>query len=250
MQLLRLFGCPDGERASIRDAGPTGTEESSAMKPPRTSPPILARASVRRVAVVAVAVLGLTPLAALSATAVTSGGDGAVSVDRAYVKANAQLITSSDAISVCGTNLRQQNEPTSAVDPTDPAVITSGSNDYCTVPIAGGTWAGFYRSTDFGQKWTDSLLPGYPTDSSPEGLASPLHQQGITNAGDPVQAWDLQGRVFYMGNAFNRAAPQNGAVWVATYDQHAMHYVRTKIIAKGTPALTGVFNDKTAIEAV
>ena len=30
--------------------------------------------------------------------------------------------------------------------------------------------------------------------SSPEGLASPLHQRGITNAGDPVQAWGLQGK--------------------------------------------------------
>jgi hypothetical protein len=218
------------------------------MKPPRTSPPILARSSVRRVAVVAVAALGLTPLAALSATAVTSAGDGAVSVDSAYVKANGQQPTSSDAISACGTNLRQQNEPTSAVDPRTPNVITSGSNDYCTVPLAGGTWAGFYRSIDSGQNWTDSLLPGYPTDNSPEGLASPLHQQGITNAGDPVQAWDLHGRVFYMGNAFNRVAPQNGAVWVATYDQDATHYVRTKIIAKGTPAPAGVFNDKTAIE--
>jgi len=200
------------------------------------------------VAFVAVAALALTPLAALSATAVTPGGDGAVSVDTPYVKANARTITPADAISVCGTNLRQQNEPTSAVDPTTPNVITSGSNDYCTVPLAGGTWTGFYRSTDSGQTWTDSLLPGYPTDSSPEGLASPLHQQGITNAGDPVQAWDLHGRVFYMGDAFNRAAPQNGAVWVATYDQHATRYVRTNIVAKGTPALTGVFNDKTAIE--
>ena len=198
---------------------------------------------------VAVAALALTPLAALSATAVTTtGGDGAVSVDTPYVKANARTIPPTDAISACGKNLRQQNEPTSAVDPTSPTVITSGSNDYCTVPLAGGTWAGFYRSTDSGQTWTDSLLPGYPTDSSPEGLASPLHQQGIGNAGDPVQAWDLHGRVFYMGNAFNRAAPQNGAVWVATYDQDATQYVRTKIVASGTPALTGVFNDKTAIE--
>ena len=218
------------------------------MKPPRTSPTILARSSVRRVAFVAVAALGLTPLAALSATAVTSSGDGAVSVDRAYVKANLAPIPASDAISVCGANLRQQNEPTSAVDPTTPNVITSGSNDYCTVQLAGGTWAGFYRSTDYGQTWTDSLLPGYPTDNSAEGLASPLHQQGISNAGDPVQAWDLQGRVFYMGNAFNRVAPQNGAVWVATYDRDATHYVRTKIVAKGTPAPAGVFNDKTAIE--
>lgn len=218
------------------------------MKLPRSSPAKLTRSIVRPVALLAVAALALTPLSALSATAVTSAGDGAVSVDTPYVKANARPITPTDAISVCGSNRRQQNEPTSAVDPTMPSVITSGSNDYCTVPLSGGTWAGFYRSADSGQTWTDSLLPGYPTDSSPEGLASPLHQQGIANAGDPVQAWDLHGRVFYMGNAFNRAAPQNGSVWVATYDQHATHYVRTNIVAKGTPAVNGVFNDKTAIE--
>ncbi len=113
---------------------------------------------------------------------------------------------------------------------------------------AGGTWTGFYRSTNQGASWTDSLLPGYPTDDSPEGTASPLHRKGITNAGDPVQAWDRSGRLFYMGNAFNRVAPQNGSVWVATYDQHAAHYVRTVIVGKGAPALTGKFNDKTSIE--
>ena len=129
-----------------------------------------------------------------------------------------------------------------------PSVVVAGSNDYCTVELAGGTWAGFYRSTDSGASWIDSLLPGYPTDTSPEGLASPLQQRGITNAGDPVQAWDLQGRLFYMGNAFNRVAPQNGSVWVATYDQDAAHYVRTVIVGKAGPALNGRFNDKTSIE--
>ena len=100
---------------------------------------------------------------------------------------------------------------------------------------AGGTWAGFYRSTEPRRApGPNSLLPGYPTDTSPEGLASPLQQRGITNAGDPVQAWDLQGRLFYMGNAFNRVAPQNGSVWVATYDQDAAHYVRTVIVGKRT----------------
>jgi hypothetical protein len=197
-------------------------------------------------AALAVTAVGLA--LAVPAHAASSSGDGPVSTDAAYVKANDRPITAGDAISTCGPNLRQQNEPTVAIDPTMPNVVTSGSNDYCTVEIAGGTWTGFYRSTDGGRTWTDSLLPGYPTDSSPEGLASPLHQRGITNAGDPVQAWDLQGRLFYMGNAFNRAAPQNGSVWVATYDQHATRYVRTVVVAKGAPALAGKFNDKTAIE--
>ncbi len=200
------------------------------------------------------AVLGvaaLTSAAALvgaPALAASTTGDGPVSVDAPYTKANARPIPPDDAISRCGTNRRQQNEPTAAVDPRSPNIVTSGSNDYCTVELAGGTWTGYYRSTDGGRTWQDSLLPGYPTDTSPEGQASPLQRAGITNAGDPVQAWDLQGRVFYMGNAFNREAPQNGANWIATYDQDGAHYVRTRIIARGTPALNGVFNDKTAIE--
>ena len=200
------------------------------------------------------AVLGVAALtsaaafAGAPAFAATSPGDGPVSVDAPYTKANAKPITPGDAIAACGTNRRQQNEPTSAVDPRSPNVVTSGSNDYCTVELAGGTWTGYYRSTDGGRTWQDSLLPGYPTDTSAEGQASPLQRAGITNAGDPVQAWDLQGRVFYMGNAFNREAPQNGANWIATYDQDGAHYVRTRIIARGTPALNGVFNDKTAIE--
>lgn len=199
------------------------------------------------------ALLAATSLAAAivslgSSADATVSTDRPISTDTPYVKANGATPMPGDAITTCGTNRRQQNEPTVAIDPVNTAIVTSGSNDYCTVELAGGTWAGFYRSTDGGASWTDSLLPGYPTDSSPEGMASPLHQRGITNAGDPVQAWDRSHRLFYMGNAFNRAAPQDGSVWVATYDQDAAHYVRTVVVGRGTPALSGRFNDKTSIE--
>jgi len=198
--------------------------------------------------VVSASALALGPalLSAQASTVVRT--DIPVTVDAAYVKANGRAPTPGDAITACGANRRQQNEPSTAVDARTPTVVVAGSNDYCTVELAGGTWTGLYRSENSGATWVDSLLPGYPTDSSPEGLASPLHQRGTTNAGDPVQAWDLQGRLFYMGNAFNRAAPQNGDVWVATYDQDAAHYVRTLIVGKAGPALNGRFNDKTSIE--
>src|SRR5689334_6407498 len=191
-----------------------------------------------RVILAATGLLALAPLAALPAYA-ASGGDRAVTTEAQYVKANGSPITPGDAIQYCGANKRQQNEPTAAIDPTMTNVITSGSNDYCTVEGNGSTWAGFSRSSDGGDTFVQSLLPGYPTDDSPEGQASPLHKAGITNAGDPVQAWDTHGRLFFMGNAFNRTQPQNGAVWVATYDQHAAHYARTVIVAKGAPAFNG-----------
>ena len=94
----------------------------------------------------------------------------------------------------------------------------------------------------------DQQLAFDDTDDKPVANESLLYQRGITNAGDPVQAWDRDHRLFYMGNAFNRVKPQNGSVWVATYDQDATHYVRTVIVGKGGPALNGKFNDKTSIE--
>lgn len=196
------------------------------------------------------AIGSLTVASALmpASASVPAGSEGAVSTDAPYVKANGRAPSAGDAITACGTNRRQQNEPSVAVDPRNTAIVVAGSNDYCTVELAGSTWAGFYRSTTGGAGWTDSLLPGYPTDTSPEGQASPLQQRGISNAGDPVQAWDTNGRVFYMGNAFNRARPQNGSVWVATYDQDASRYRRTVIVGSGPPAVNGRFNDKTSIE--
>ena len=189
-----------------------------------------------------------TPAAAAMPTLAATSGDTAVSTDSSYVKANARTPSDGDAIAFCGQNRRQQNEPAAAVDYRDSTIVTSGSNDYCTVQGDGSTWTGFYRSTDGGATWTDSLLPGYPSDTSPEGQASPLQQRGIANAGDPVQAWDTDGNLYFMGNAFNRSQPQYGSVWVATYDRDAAHYVRTVIVGKGTPAVNGKFNDKTSIE--
>src|SRR6185437_3149924 len=164
----------------------------------------------------------------------------------------------------CGIDRRMQNEPTLAIDPRDPSVWTSGSNDYCTVPTAGDAWAGFYRSTNSGMSWTDSLLPAYNGDMSSEGASSPLRAQvaaGATAAGDPVMAWDGSGDLFYMGNNFNRGVENGvsggtrdntGDIWVATYAQNdpgnpatdGAHYVRTVILATNTFG-KGSFNEKT-----
>ncbi|TMD89415.1 MAG: hypothetical protein E6I73_10595 [Chloroflexi bacterium] len=176
--------------------------------------------------------------------------------------------TYSDAtLTRCGTDRRQQNEPTIAIDPRNAMVRTSGSNDYCTIPTNHDAWAGFYRSTDGGATWVDSLVPGYLLDSSPQAAASPVHQMalgGAIAAGDPVQAWDKSGNLFYMGNNFNRGFPDGnsasfrdntGDVWVATYAASdpgksatdGSRYVRTVILATNTFG-QGSFNDKTGIQ--
>jgi len=166
----------------------------------------------------------------------------------------------------CGHDRRMQNEPTIALDPRNPNVRTSGSNDYCTVPTAGDAWPGFYRTADGGITWVDSLLPGYSGDSSTEGTSSPVHSMvlgGARAGGDPVQAWDTHGNAFFMGNNFNRGVPDGnsftfrdntGDVWVATYSQlspdstmtDGQKYVRTVILATNAFG-SGSFNDKTGI---
>lgn len=153
-------------------------------------------------------------------------------------------------ISRCSTDNRQQNEPTVSISPTTPSLMTAGSNDYCTVPTAGDAWAGFYYSSDGGLSWTDSLLPGYPGDTSADGAASPL-QGRVGSAGDPVQAWDNFGHLYYAGISFNRAHPQNGDLWVARYSWQAgpkPQYDFTNLVRQGTPALSGIFNDKIQLE--
>jgi hypothetical protein len=198
----------------------------------------------------------------------SAGVNVRVTVNSTYLSAD-QLAGGSytdTVLSRCGTDKRMQNEPTLGIDPRDSSVWTSGSNDYCTVPTAGDAWAGFYRSTDSGAHWTDSLLPGYKGDGSAQGLASPLHALvagGATAAGDPVQAWDSQGNLFYIGNNFNRGLPNGGSgrvrdntgsIWVATYgpsnpNDHSTDgskYLRTVLLATNVFG-QGSFNDKTNI---
>ncbi|TMD14528.1 MAG: exo-alpha-sialidase [Chloroflexi bacterium] len=147
----------------------------------------------------------------------------------------------------CSINKRAQNEPTVAVDPRNPSVVVAGSNDYCAAPVNGDVWAGYYRSTDGGASWRDSLLPGYPNDSSAGGLASPAHGACIA-AGDPTQSFDRDGRLFYGLICFNRGKPVNGSTYVATYDQDGSRYLRTVLVDAGTPSAqfvgSGLFQDK------
>ena len=159
---------------------------------------------------------------------------------------------SSDAtMAACSTGRRPQNEPTVAVDPHAPHVVVAGSNDYCSQIVNGEVWAGYYRSTDGGAGWQDSLVPGYPNDTSPAGTASPTHGS-CAAAGDPSQAFDHDGRLFYAFICFNRSKPINGGVYVARYLGDGAAYDRTVLVKAGTPSgqfTTGLFQDKINLTA-
>jgi hypothetical protein len=149
-------------------------------------------------------------------------------------------------MTACSTGRRSQNEPTIAVDPHDPNVVVAGSNDYCAQIVNGDVWAGYYRSTDGGENWSNSLVPGYPDDSSAAGLASPAHGS-CAAAGDPSQAFDQNGNLFYAFICFNRSGPVNGSVYAAKYVNDGATYDRTVLIKRGTPSglfLSGLFQDK------
>ncbi len=153
-----------------------------------------------------------------------------------------------------GSGERQQNEPTAAVNPLDHGRMTAGANDYCAVQTVGDAWAGFYYSSNGGASWTNSLLPGYRTDTSTAGQASPLFGF-VGGAGDPVQAWDRSNHLYYAGIAFNRTKPANGSIWLARYHWPSVAtspiYEFTTIVSRGTPSpiFLGHFEDKVEVEA-
>lgn len=163
-------------------------------------------------------------------------------------------LTDSDVDSNDGGSKRQANEPFSVVDPTNPNLVVAGWNDYCLTDLGAG-WQGFAYSTDRGETWTDSLVPGYPQDTSDEGQRSPLFGDH-TDAGDPIAAFDNDGNLFVGGISFNREGPVNGDVYVATYGTNSVgaypvDYQRTRIVGKGTPTRGvggGIFQDKPLLE--
>ena len=161
--------------------------------------------------------------------------------------------TDADVDSNDGGSRRQGNEPYSVIDPTEPSHIFAGWNDYCLTDLAAG-WQGFAFSLDSGETWTNSIVPGYPQDTSAEGMASPLFGTH-TDAGDPIAAFDSDGNLFVGGIAFNRVKPSNGDVYVATYGTnpvgaYPVDYLRTRIVGRGTPSevIGGIFQDKPMLE--
>jgi hypothetical protein len=130
----------------------------------------------------------------------------------------------------------QQNEPTIAVDPTNPNILVAGSNDYrleYSDKFSRTIWMGYYRSTDGGVTWVNSFIPGFPGDASPQGQGSPL--QGVDGLSDPVVAFDRQGNVFYLSisvpNEFGFGNSVQQGVYVARYSDHGATYDGTTAVS-------------------
>ena len=119
--------------------------------------------------------------------------------------------------------LQRQNEPSVAVSTRNPLHLLAGANDYRTVDLPGllgieergDAWLGVFKSFDGGQTWQSTLLPGYPLDSSADGLASPL--RGLQAGADPAVRAGTNGLFYYSGIAFNRGANAPSSVFVARF---------------------------------
>jgi hypothetical protein len=171
-----------------------------------------------------------------------------------------------DVLTACSQSRGRQNEPAVAVDPRNPNVIVGSSNDDCGVFNSDGTflglgiaWMGYYRSENGGASFISSLIPGYPGDNSPYAARSDVR---TAFSGDPVLAWDNQGRLF--AGSESSGDPEGtaklfGDVWVATYQNpngpggattdDGKEFVRSIDVAEGSAApAAGKFHDKTAIE--
>jgi hypothetical protein len=169
--------------------------------------------------------------------------------------------------------LQKQNEPSIAMSTRNPCHLLAGANDYRAVNLPGlpddleigDSWVGWYESTDCGATWYSTLVPGYPQDNTPEGIASPA--KGFTTAADPVLKSGAAGTFYYLFIAFNRGS-NVGNLSLARFidhndrelfidpdelpnvaDRHArspIKYVGTSLMAKGSG---GRFVDKPSLAA-
>jgi hypothetical protein len=238
--------------------------------------------SVQRRTRLRLSILAAVPLAVLTAVpaaASAPGADARLTNDSpatsGYVSnytATTGLAYTDATLTECSRARGRQNEPSVAVDPRNANVLVGSSNDYCgtyndgsdadgaPLPV-GPIWLGYYRSENGGANFQSSLVPGYPGDTSPYAARA---RARTASAGDPVLAWDGDGRLFAGSESSGDPAgsPKTlGDVWVATYENpqgvggttanDGKEFKRSVIVNRGSsaPNLNGVFNDKTAIAA-
>jgi len=119
--------------------------------------------------------------------------------------------------------LQRQNEPSMAASTRNPLHLVAGSNDYRTVDVpglpdgeeTGDAWVSVYKSYDGGERWSSTLMPGYPQDTSAVGMASPL--KGYQAAADPVVRAGTNGLVYYNGLVFDRGDNGKSGIFLTRF---------------------------------
>lgn len=169
---------------------------------------------IRRIVLLAVTLMGLVVVPTAFATHATDGADVKVTLDNNNVDGGTPN-PSFDAQN------RQSNETTVAISLVNPSIVAAGANDYRMVTVTGDVWIGVYVSANGGATWFNTFVPGFPTDTSPAGLSSPL--KNLDGAGDPVVRFGANGNLYVSGIAFNRNfdqsdRPVDTVAYVARYN--------------------------------
>jgi hypothetical protein len=153
--------------------------------------------------------------------------------------------------------LQRQNEPSVAASTRNPLHLLGGSNDYRTVDVpglpdgaeTGDAWLSIYKTFDGGQRWSSTLLPGYPQDTSAEGVASPL--KGYQAAADPVVRAGTSGLFYYSGLVFDRGDNGKSGIFVSRFvDRNSkengdpIRMLGTSMVVQSTGAAGAPFLDK------
>ena len=133
-----------------------------------------------------------------------------------------------------------QNEMSVAINPVNPLNMVAGANDYGCNSLYEDAWAGYYYTFDGGKSWDSGCIPGYPGDSSQEGL--PL--QSYYGAGDPVLVVDSNGRFYYAGIAFSRSPVAPSDIFVALSDDGGRTFGDIEIVSPPGSGMAVIFQDK------
>jgi hypothetical protein len=137
-----------------------------------------------------------------------------------------------------------QNETSVVVNPTNPANLVAGANDYricCdSTGLNDGTgWA--YVSMNGGASWSNVLLPGLTAETGGQGIF-----KKFDSAGDPVLSFGPDGTVYYANIVFSRSTPASGIAVNTSRDGGLTWSQPTMVSFSGAG---NFFNDKEWIAA-
>jgi hypothetical protein len=143
-------------------------------------------------------------------------------------------LASGDDVQV-STSTLAQNEPSIAINPSNPQQLVAGANDQLATGV---DWLAVYNSSDSGLTWTNGLIPT-------TGLV------GLREASDPAVSFSQNGTLYYSGVAFNVNArtgtATDGTIFVSKSTDDGSSFPLTRIVAQGS-SRTGIFNDKPYLE--